>query len=129
MKKLTLILCALAVLTAGAFAGTQTYSSKNVAAPPPCPQWYADNEWTIGISGIYATGVNSGGDNNDIPRINPLDEFPSHFTVGRDLLGNNNVWGVAGDFKYFFHRYFGVGIQGFGLALSTDDVTIDGVRV
>ena len=48
MKKLTLSLCALVALGSAAFAGTETYSkeSKSVV-PPPCPQWYADNEFNL----------------------------------------------------------------------------------
>ena len=55
MKKLTLTVCALAAVVSGAFAGTSTYSSKETKSmQAPCPTWYADNEWTIGVSGIYA---------------------------------------------------------------------------
>jgi hypothetical protein len=33
-------------------------------------------------------------------------------------LGVDHAWGGAIDAKYFFHRYFGVGVQGFGLGLD-----------
>src|SRR6478609_3675822 len=53
MKKLTLSLCAAVAMTSAAFAG-ETYSkeSKSVT-PPPCPQWYADNEFNLTLSGVY----------------------------------------------------------------------------
>ena len=49
MKKLTLTLCALTALVSAAYAGTETYSSKDSTAvvPPPCPTWYADSEWNV----------------------------------------------------------------------------------
>src|SRR3954465_15133952 len=53
MKKLTLSLCAAIAMASAAYAG-ETYSkeSKSVA-PPPCPQWYADNEFNLTLSGAY----------------------------------------------------------------------------
>jgi hypothetical protein len=97
MKKLTLSLCALFALASAAFAGTETYSkeSKSVV-PPPCPQWYADNEFNLSISGVYAF---SGNENT----------FLDH------------GWGGAIDAKYFFHKYFGLGVQGFILDADTDN--------
>lgn len=97
MKKLTLSLCALVALASAAFAGTETYSkeSKSVV-PPPCPQWYADNEFNLSISGVYAF---SGNENT----------FLDH------------GWGGAIDAKYFFHKYFGLGVQGFFLDADTDN--------
>lgn len=108
MKKLTLTLCALAAFAGAAYAGTQMYSGKEMKqTETPCPTWYADNEWNIGISGIYAPSVN--GDDEDV------------------FLGDDS-WGFGVDIKYFFHRYFGFGVQGFGLATDRGDVVINGVR-
>lgn len=102
MKKLILNLCALVALGSAAFAGTETYTkeSKSVA-PPPCPQWYADNEFNLSLSGIYAFRSN---DSDDV------------FDFGWD-----NGWGGAIDAKYFMHRYFGFGVQGFFLSVDRDD--------
>src|SRR5215211_4465843 len=106
MKKLTLTLCALTALVSGAYAGTETYSSskemKQVATETPCPSWYADNEFNVSISVVYA------------PTSNEWSEDT--------YLGVDHAWGGAIDAKYFFHRYFGVGIQGFGLWLNHDDI-------
>jgi hypothetical protein len=99
MKKLTLTLCALASLVSASYAGTQTYSSKETTAPAPCPTWYADTEWNFGISGIYA----------------PFTDREDNF------FGPDDAWGGALDLKYFFHRYFGIGIQGFALGLDNND--------
>ena len=56
-------------------------------APPPCPQWYADNEFNVSLWGTYV------------------------------FTGN----------EYFFHRYFGVGIEGWAVNAkqSHQDVVID----
>jgi opacity protein-like surface antigen len=102
MKKLTLSLCALVALGSVAFAGTETYSkdSKSVT-PPPCPQWYADHELNLTLSGVYAfTG--------------------SEWREDR-FLGVDHAWGGAVDFKYFMHRYFGFGVQGFILNANRQD--------
>jgi opacity protein-like surface antigen len=103
MKKLTLSLCAVVALASAASAGTETYSSKNVkqVAPAPCPTWYADNEWNIGVWGTYAPTVNSWREDT--------------------FLGVDHAWGGGIDVNYFFRRYFGVGISGFGLGMSQDD--------
>ena len=96
MKKLTLSLWALVALSSAAFAGTQTYSKETTTVPPPCPQWYADHEFNLSLSGIYA------------------------------FSGNENVfidhgWGGGIDAKYFFSRSFGIGVQGFYLSADTDN--------
>ena len=108
MKKLILTLCAAAAVTSASFAGTESYSGKEMkqVAPAPCPSWYADNEWNVGISGIYAVSVN-GDDNNN------------------NFFFNDNSWddgfGGAIDVKYFFRRYFGVGIEGFAISTNRND--------
>jgi hypothetical protein len=103
MKKLTLTLCAAAALVAPAFAGTSTYSGKDMKSTveAPCPTWYADNEWNIGISGVYAPTANSWREDT--------------------YLGVDHGWGGAIDIKYFFRRYFGLGVQGFGLAINQEE--------
>ena len=103
MKKLTLSLCAVVALATGAYAGTSTYSGKEMkqVEQAPCPTWYADNEWNVGVSGIYAFNVDDDDDN---------------------FFNNNwdDAWGGALDVKYFFRRNFGVGVQVFGLSVDDD---------
>jgi hypothetical protein len=70
--------------------------------PPPCPQWYADNEWNGSIWGAYAaTGSKEA------------------LTPGKFFAGNNDTYlqadhasGGGIDAKYFFKRYFGLGVEG-----------------
>jgi len=107
MKKLTLTVCALTALVSAAYAGTASYSGKEMkqAVEQPCPEWYADNEWNVGISGVYA------------PTANEWEEDT--------YLGVDHGWGGAIDAKYFFRRYFGIGVQGFGLSINNDDDRFD----
>jgi hypothetical protein len=106
MKKLTLSLCAAFAMTAAAFAG-ETYSkeSKSVT-PPPCPQWYADNEFNLTLSGVY---VATGNDWRD----------------DRYLLADHG-WGGSLDAKYFVHRYFGFGIQGNVVRVNQEETLDNG---
>ena len=103
MKKLTLTLCAVAAVASASFAGTSTYSGKEMkqVEQAPCPSWYADNEWNVTLSGVYAPTVNEWREDS--------------------YLGVDHAWGGAVDVKYFFRRFFGVGVQGFGLALNRTD--------
>ena len=93
MKRLTVALCAIVALVSAAYAGPE-YSGKEIkqVAPPPCPQWYADNEFNVDLWGTYLfTGNNWANDR---------------------YVEADHAWGGGIDLKYFFHRYFGVGIEG-----------------
>jgi hypothetical protein len=93
MKKLTLSLCAAVAMATAAYAGTETYSKETKSVtPPPCPQWYADNEFNLTLSGSWNPTGNSWRDD-------------------RYLVADHG-WGGSLDAKYFIHRYFGFGIQG-----------------
>jgi outer membrane protein W len=107
MKKLTLTLCAVAAMASAAFAGTSTYSSKEVkqVEQAPCPTWYADNEWNVGVSLAYAFNTNDDDDNN----------------IFFDRGSWDDAWGGALDVKYFFRKNFGIGFQAFGLSIGNDD--------
>lgn len=117
MKKFTLAFGALLVVSTLGFAGPEPYSGKEMkqVVPPPCPQWYADNEWNISLWGAVAFG---GGNDNDIH------ESDLTFEDGETVHFNDTIGDVAGgggiDIKYFFHRYFGIGIEGYGLATDNN---------
>lgn len=117
MKRLFLTLFALSAFSAVAHAGTQ-FSAKDVkqTAPPPCPEFYQDNEWNFSLWGTYAfTGTEYN------PNLWIADLIQSttegHTVLGTfdKYLGDDHAWGGGGDIKYFFHRYFGVGFEGFAL--------------
>jgi hypothetical protein len=109
MKKLLLTLLGTAAIGSAALAGTETYSGKEMkqVAPLPCPAWYADQEFNVGIWGTY---VFTGNDWKD-------DRY----------IEADHAWGGGIDAKYFFHRYFGVGFEGWVVDArrTFDDVFID----
>lgn len=94
MQKLTVTICALATMITAAFGGTMTYSGKEMkqVETPPCPEWYRDTEWNVSLWGTYVvTGTNWEDDR---------------------YFQSDHAWGGGIDVKYFFHRYFGVGLEG-----------------
>src|SRR6267154_3837059 len=109
MKKPVLGLLCIVALTSAAFAGTETYSGKEMkqVAPPPCPQWYADNEFNVGLWGTYVFTGNNWQDDH--------------------YLESDHAFGGGIDLKYFFHRYFGVGIEGWAVDArrAFEDVFVD----
>ena len=80
-------------LVSAAYAGPE-YSGKEIkqVAPPPCPQWYADNEFNVDLWGTYL--------------------FTGNDWANDRYVEADHAWGGGVDLKYFFHRYFGVGIEG-----------------
>lgn len=93
MKKLLMCLFGLGFSASAVFAGVE-YSGKEMkqVAPPPCPEWYADREFNVGLWGTYIfTGTNWANDT---------------------YLHSDHVWGGGLDLKYFFMRYVGIGIEG-----------------
>src|ERR1043165_120778 len=97
MKKLVLGLLWFGVIASATLAG-ETYSGKEMkqdAGPPPCPEWYANNEFNVSLWGTYVFTGNNWEDDR--------------------YLEADHAWGGGVDFKYFFMRYFGVGIEGWGV--------------
>jgi len=64
-------------------------------APPPCPEWYADNEFNVSLWGTYV--------------------FTGNTWQTDRYIEADHAWGGGIDLKYFFHRYFGVGIEGWAV--------------
>ena len=102
------------VLCAWAYAGPEPVPSgkeMKQVAPAPCQEFYADTEWNVSVWGTYAF---TGTDNS---RSDPeLADDENIFGTYDRFLGGDHAWGGGVDAKYFFHRYFGIGIEGFGLA-------------
>lgn len=97
----------------GALAGTTSYSGKEMKAVQqvPCAEWYGDTEWNVSLWGAYAfTGTESARSNAEF-----ADDEAVFGSYDR-FLGGDHAWGGGLDMKYFFHRYFGIGFEGFGLA-------------
>ena len=128
MKRFPLIFCFIGILSSGAQAGPERFSSKDTA-PPPCPGWYADNEWNVSIWGAYAFT------DNDYPTLQNshgegaiVNIGPSTVSFDHDrYLDADHAWGGGVEAKYFFKRYFGIGLQGFALNVrqSYPDVFVD----
>jgi hypothetical protein len=104
MKRTLFHLLAFVLLHSALHAGSEGYSSKDTAATQPCPSWYADREWNVSLWGTYAF---------------PLNGYPTLQNFGtrdRDnYLQSDHAWGGGVDAKYFFARYFGLGIEGYAL--------------
>ena len=109
MKKLLLTLLGIAAIASVALAGTETYSGKEIkqVAPLPCPAWYADREFNVGIWGTYV--------------------FTGNEWENDRYIEADHAWGGGLDFKYFFHRYFGVGVEAWAVSArrTFDDFRVD----
>ncbi len=97
---------------------------KQVAAPP-CPEWYGDNEWNVNLWGTYAFTNTEYNPNLWLVDVvqSTSEGHPVLGTYDR-YIGGDHAWGGGGDIKYFFHRYFGVGIEGFALDASKNGFDI-----
>jgi hypothetical protein len=109
MTKVVSGLFGVVAIASAVFAGTETYSGKEMkqVAPPPCPQWYADNEFNLSLWGTYV--------------------FTGNEWRNDRYLEADHAWGGGGDLKYFFHRYFGVGIEGWAVDARQlhQDIVVD----
>ena len=119
MKRSALALAILLGLVGIMRAGPEQFSGKEMkqVAPAPCPEWYADTEWNVSAWGAYAFTSNDEVSSIQIDSGHPT--YDVHITplISADLyLENDHAWGGGLDLKYFFRRYFGVGIEGFVLA-------------
>jgi len=117
MKQLALTLSIFSACCRLAFAGT-AYTGKEMkqVAPAPCPQWYADNEWNVSLWGTYAaTGTEYAPNPSLADIVQSTTEGHTVYGTFDKYLGGDHAWGGGIDLKYFFHRYFGIGVEGFVL--------------
>lgn len=123
MKKYNPILAmALAAFASGAIAGPTEYSGKEMkqTAVPPSECWYADNEWNVSLWGTYAfTGTGEA-------RVGAGDFFFGDY-LGDRYIETDHAWGGGGDVKYFWHKYFGFGVEGFALDAKRTQFSFDGI--
>lgn len=93
-------------------AGPEGYSGKEMkttVAPAPCPQWYADREWNIDLWGTYVFTGNEWREDR--------------------YIQDDHAWGGGVDLKYFFHRYFGIGVEGWVVDARREFLEVSGVEV
>jgi hypothetical protein len=110
LKKLTLSILSLTAIAAVTFAGSE-YSDKEMkqVTPLPCPEWYADNEWNLSLWGTHVFTGNEWRDDR--------------------YIESDHAWGGGLDAKYFFHRYFGIGIEGWVVDARREFEDVTGVEV
>jgi hypothetical protein len=123
MRKLNLSLIAFAALASVAMAGTE-YSGKEMqqsTAVQPQECFYADNEWDVSLWGAYAfTGHKE-------KRVSAEGFFFGDGYLGDRYLETDHAWGGGGDIKYFMHKYFGLGVEGFALDAKRTEFGFNGV--
>ena len=114
MNRLFLTATVSSILTVSVCAGDYTGKESKQVAPAPCPEWYKDNEWNVSLWGTYVVT------NTDYARNLDLVDVVQSTTEGGAVLGEydryiggDHAWGGGADIKYFFHRYFGIGVEGF----------------
>src|SRR6266404_564070 len=114
MNRYILTATVFSLLVANAIAGPFSGKEMKQAEVPPCPEWYKDNEWNASLWGTYLFT------NTDYARNLDLVDVVQSTVEGAGVLGeydryigDDHAWGGGGDIKYFFRRYFGVGLEGY----------------
>jgi hypothetical protein len=111
-------------------------------APPVC-DFYRAHEWDLSIWAAYAFASDTGSlavDDED-PFVPDTDPFTFDVNTGfigepavwnpnervnigqvskNQLFARDQTWGGGADMKYFWSKYFGVGVEGVGLAAKTN---------
>jgi hypothetical protein len=102
--------------------------SSKAVKETPCSEWYGDQEWTISLWGTYAWAGNNGhaeiGNTFNFNRQFATFNLSEFFSTDR-YLETDHAWGGGIDLKYFFHRYFGIGIEGFLLDAKRQTLDIE----
>src|SRR5438093_394663 len=97
-----------------AFADPKSGKEMKQVALAPYPQWYGDYEWNVNLFGTYAFTNTEYNPNLWLVDVvqSTSEGNPVLGTYDR-YIGGDHAWGGGGDIKYFFCRYFGVGVEGF----------------
>jgi hypothetical protein len=106
-------------------SGKDSDKEMKQVALAPCPQWYADFEWNVNLCGTYAFTNTEYNPNLWLVDVvqSTSEGHPVLGTYDR-YIGGDHAWGGGGDIKYFFCRYFGVGVEGFALDASKNGFDI-----
>jgi hypothetical protein len=121
MKRFLVVVSVAMLSTVAARAGPEGYSSEETAAAQPCPKWYGDREWNVSLWGTYAFTA------NDYPTVQNSVPGSLGFATHDTYLEADHAWGGGADAKFFFMRYFGIGVEGYALDVdqSFPDIFID----
>ncbi len=106
-------------------SGKDSGKEMKQVALAPCPQWYGDFEWNVNLFGTYAFTNTEYNPNLWLVDVvqSTSEGNPVLGTYDR-YVGGDHAWGGGGDIKYFFYRYFGVGVEGFALDASKNGFDI-----
>src|SRR5256886_3096812 len=106
-------------------SGKDSGKEMKQVALAPCPQWYGDFEWNVNLFGTYAFTNTEYNPNLWLVDVvqSTSEGNPVLGTYDR-YVGGDHAWGGGGGIKYFFYRYFGVGIEGFALDASKNGFNI-----
>src|SRR5438874_6602188 len=106
-------------------SGKDSGKEMKQVAPALCPEWYGDREWNVNLWGTYAFTNTEFAPNPSLVDIvqSTSEGNPVLGTYDR-YIGGDHAWGGGADIKYFFCRYFGVGIEGFALEASKNGFNI-----
>jgi hypothetical protein len=109
MKKFALTFLLLLSLGFVAQAGPEIASGKDMkqVVPAPCPEWYRDTEWNVSLWGTYV--------------------FTSEEWESDRYIEADHAVGGGMDLKYFFHRYFGVGVEAWAVEAQRERLDITGI--
>ncbi|SRR5581483_4117965 len=97
-------------------------------APAPC-EWYRAHEWDLDLWGTFAISGNPGVDNRgrflepsdahvpedtgNPPGSQDPNEHTAYLQFGNDrFLDRDSTWGGGVDVKYFFSKYWALGLEG-----------------
>jgi hypothetical protein len=106
-------------------SGKDSGKEMKQVALAPCPQWYADFEWNVNLWGTYAfTNTEYNPNLWLIDVVQSTSEGNPVLGTYDRYIGGDHAWGGGGDIKYFFYRYFGVGVEGFALDASKNGFDI-----
>ena len=109
VKALILGLCGSLLVISFVAAGPLQDSgeqAKQSVVPATLPQWYADREFNLGFWGTYLFTSSSHDDR---------------------YLETDHAWGGGIDAKYFFTRYFGLGVEGYVVDATRTRIERNGV--
>ena len=106
-------------------SGKDSGKEMKQVALAPCPQWYGDYEWNVNLFGTYAfTNTEYNPNLWLIDVVQSTSEGNPVLGTYDRYIGGDHAWGGGGDIKYFFCRYFGVGVEGFALDASKNGFDI-----
>jgi len=83
---------------------------------PFFPDTDVTNSTVLSFLGIPLTTLSS----SEPANFNPRERVNIGQVSKNQLFARDDAWGGGADIKYFFSRYFGVGIEGVGLAAKTN---------